>query len=229
MRQGNAQNFFYGSASPTFSTVFNPEIVGLIGEVKSPEERYDDFRYHDHWKLIQVDKAGIGEQITKGIQNTRIVCIQAFVYVDAMYILKKDQSGVCVLYRAAEGYIPRSVSDTPGTISIFQYSKALNESIVQCDLEDIRVIREVIHQTILQSIVGHCSDDSDTKYLYQTMDKLKRCRDSCRVLGLDSNLDCQSESLHGEIHSQTTDKKYKNQSKAIFISFEDDTKGCSSS
>ncbi|KAF9993824.1 hypothetical protein BGZ79_001455 [Entomortierella chlamydospora] len=73
-------------------------------------------------------KAEINEQIIKGIRNPRIVCIQVFGYEVAMYIMKMDQTGVYILYKAAEGYVPRSISDIPGTeniISIFQHSKTI--------------------------------------------------------------------------------------------------------
>ncbi|KAF9380257.1 hypothetical protein BGX21_002412 [Mortierella sp. AD011] len=127
--KGMRSDFFVEVPSSTFSAIFNSEIVGLIGEVKPPEkERYEDFKSHDFWKLIQMGKAEINEQIIKGIRNPRIVCIQVFGYEVAMYIMKMDQTGVYILYKAAEGYVPRSISDIPGTeniISIFQHSKTI--------------------------------------------------------------------------------------------------------
>ncbi|KAF9344602.1 hypothetical protein BGX26_004123, partial [Mortierella sp. AD094] len=54
------------------------------------------------------------------------MCIQVFGYEVVMYIMKMDQTGVYNLYKAAEGYLPRSISDILGTeniISIFQHSK----------------------------------------------------------------------------------------------------------
>ncbi|KAF8967777.1 hypothetical protein BGZ46_000122, partial [Entomortierella lignicola] len=125
--KGKRSDFFVEVPSPTFSTIFNSEIVGLIGEVKPPEkERYEDFKCHDFWKLIQMGKAEINNQIIKGVRNPCIMCIQVFGYEVVMYIMKMDQHGVYILYKAAEGYLPRSISDIPGTeniISIFQHSK----------------------------------------------------------------------------------------------------------
>ncbi|KAG0324791.1 hypothetical protein BG004_003367 [Podila humilis] len=79
-------------------------------------------------RLYVMGKAEINEQIMKGIQNPRIMCVQVFGYEVVMYVMKMDQAGVYILYKAAEGYLLRSISDISGTeniISIFQHSKSI--------------------------------------------------------------------------------------------------------
>ncbi|KAF9577430.1 hypothetical protein BGW38_007362, partial [Lunasporangiospora selenospora] len=123
------RNGIYTIQTPVFSGHHFLGVVGLIGEVKPPEmDRYENFKCHDFWKLIQMGKTEINEQIIKGIQSPRIMCVQVFGYEVVMYVMKMDQAGVYILYKAAEGYLPRSTSDIPGTeniISIFQHSKTI--------------------------------------------------------------------------------------------------------
>ncbi|KAF9172450.1 hypothetical protein BGX21_005487 [Mortierella sp. AD011] len=128
--RGVRSDFFVEVPCRAFSSVFNSEIVGILGEVKPPEkDRRESIKIQDFWKLIRMAKDEINSQISKGVVNPMAICIQVFGFQLNMYVMTMNpDEGVYILHSAAEGFLPRSVSDVSGTgciISIFLHAKSL--------------------------------------------------------------------------------------------------------
>ncbi|KAF9434883.1 hypothetical protein BGZ76_007265 [Entomortierella beljakovae] len=61
---GVRPDFFIEVPCRTLTSIFNSEIVGLLGEVKPPEkDRREIIKIHDFWKLIRMGKDEIKPQI----------------------------------------------------------------------------------------------------------------------------------------------------------------------
>ncbi|KAF8949901.1 hypothetical protein BGZ46_004853 [Entomortierella lignicola] len=128
--KGVRSDFFVEVPCRSLSSVFNSEVVEILGEVKPPEkDRRECIKIQDFWKLIRMAKDEINSQILKGVVKPMVICIQVFGFQLNMYVMTmKPDDGLYILYTAAEGYLPRSVSDVSGTgyiISIFLHAKSL--------------------------------------------------------------------------------------------------------
>ncbi|KAF9184979.1 hypothetical protein BGZ49_004372 [Haplosporangium sp. Z 27] len=124
------QIFFIEVPCRNLSSIFNSEVVGILGGVKPLEkDRRESIKIQDFWKLIRMAKDGINSQITKGVVKPMVIGIQVFGFQLNMYVMTMNSDdGLYVLYTAAEGFLPRSVSDVSGTgfiISIFLHAKSL--------------------------------------------------------------------------------------------------------
>ncbi|KAF9193802.1 hypothetical protein BGZ49_003242 [Haplosporangium sp. Z 27] len=129
---GARSDFFIEVPCPAFSSISNSEIVGLFGEVKPPEkDRRKCIRIQDFWKLVRMAKDEINSQISKGVVRPMVILIQVFGFQIEMFLMKMDpDEGLYVLYKAAEGFLPRSISDMAGIgniISIFMLEVLLQE------------------------------------------------------------------------------------------------------
>ncbi|KAF9432692.1 hypothetical protein BGZ76_010443 [Entomortierella beljakovae] len=127
---GVRSDFFIEVPCPTLSSFSNSEIVGVFGEVKPPEkDRKKNIRIQDFWKLNRMAKDELNSQISKGVLRPMVILIQVFGFQIDMYIMTMDPNdGLYVLYKAAEYFLPRSLSDMSGVsdvISIFMHSKKL--------------------------------------------------------------------------------------------------------
>ncbi|KAF9157458.1 hypothetical protein BGX21_003676, partial [Mortierella sp. AD011] len=145
---GVRSDFFIEIPCPTLSSISNSEIVGLFGEVKPPEkDRRKAIKIHDFWKLVRMAKDEINSQIMKGVCRPMVILIQVFGFQLEMYTMTMDLDlGIYVLYKAAEGFLPRSTADMSGIgniISIFMHSKAL----LQQFQEQIEEINPGIHDS----------------------------------------------------------------------------------
>ncbi|KAF8980630.1 hypothetical protein BGZ46_003943 [Entomortierella lignicola] len=129
--KGVRADFFIEVPCRSFSSVFNSEIVGLLGEVKPPEkERRKTVRIQDFWKLVRMGKDEINSQISKGVVSPMVILIQVFGFQLEMFLMTMDPNeGLYKLHNAANGYLPRSGEDLPlvgNIISIFQHAKVTN-------------------------------------------------------------------------------------------------------
>ncbi|KAF9202075.1 hypothetical protein BGZ49_007744 [Haplosporangium sp. Z 27] len=127
---GVRSDFFIEVPCPAFSSISSSEIVGVFGEVKPPEkDRRKCVRTQDFWKLVRMAKDEISSQIHKGVLNPMVVLIQVFGFQIDMFIMTMDpDEGLYILYKAAEEFLPRSISDMSGIgdiISIFMHTKTL--------------------------------------------------------------------------------------------------------
>ncbi|KAF9094309.1 hypothetical protein BGX27_001478 [Mortierella sp. AM989] len=103
---------------------------GLFGEVKPPEkDRRKCIRIQDFWKLVRMAKDEINSPISKGVDRPMMILIQVFGFQLDMFLMTMDpDEGFYVLHKAAEGFLPRSVSDMSGIgniVSIFMRARAL--------------------------------------------------------------------------------------------------------
>ncbi|KAF8976596.1 hypothetical protein BGZ46_008132 [Entomortierella lignicola] len=127
--KGVRSDFFIEVPCGSFSSIHNSEIVGLLGEVKSPEkERRQCIKIQDFWKLVRMAKDEINAQILKGVTKPMVVFIQVFGFQLEMFMMTMDPNeGLYILHTAAEGFLPRSRYDiSSGTgfiIAIFQHAK----------------------------------------------------------------------------------------------------------
>ncbi|KAF9109221.1 hypothetical protein BGX27_007860 [Mortierella sp. AM989] len=129
-KKGVRSDFFVEVPCRAFSSLFNSEIVGILGEVKpSEKDRRECIKIQDFWELIRMTKDEINSQISKGVVKPMVICIQVFRFQLNMFVMTMDpDEGLYILHTAAEGFLPRSVSDVSGTgyiISIFQHAKSL--------------------------------------------------------------------------------------------------------